>query len=171
MHHKIEINWHLRAWARDKAHKRRYEAVWETEPSTYSMVWMPWWMKISPIGSLSWAPCPPPWAGGWAVLLCSGSSPSAPPFSVVVICWWPAPNCACRLRLRIMISGFASSIHGTQISAQKTSSFWKPPWPAYMYGVSHLFSYGVFLLSIMLMKVMRMEGAHRVLWVISFSVI
>jgi hypothetical protein len=30
----------LREWAKLRAHKRRYEAVWDTDPSTYSIVWI-----------------------------------------------------------------------------------------------------------------------------------
>ena len=48
--------------ASESAHSRRYDAVFEMEPSTNSMVWMAWWMKASPNENSS--PC--------------SSSPSAP---------------------------------------------------------------------------------------------
>lgn len=38
---------YLRPWASDRAHSRRYEAVWLTVLSTYSTVCIAWWMKIS----------------------------------------------------------------------------------------------------------------------------
>lgn len=47
---------YLRAWASDRAHKRKYEAVWLTEPKTYSIVWMPWWMNTSLMCSASSSP-------------------------------------------------------------------------------------------------------------------
>jgi len=76
--------YNLRAWAKERAHKRRYEAVWLTDPSTYSIVWMPWWIKSSPI---SFSSCPPAGDGGcWT----TRPAPSASPFSVVA---WPLTNC------------------------------------------------------------------------------
>lgn len=41
-------DWYLRACARLRAHNRRYEAVCETQPRQYSIVWMDWWVNASP---------------------------------------------------------------------------------------------------------------------------
>lgn len=60
--HNTSANW---AWANDKAHKRKYEAVCDTDPSTYSTVWIPEWIKISVISSSSW-PCPACAISEWA---------------------------------------------------------------------------------------------------------
>ena len=43
--------------ASDRAHKRRYDAVFEIAPNTNSIVSISWWTKIS-LGSWSWSLCP-----------------------------------------------------------------------------------------------------------------
>mmetsp|Transcript_7867 Transcript_7867/g.22106 ORF Transcript_7867/g.22106 Transcript_7867/m.22106 type:complete len:201 (-) Transcript_7867:175-777(-) len=45
-------------WASDSAHNRRYEAVCDTVPSTYSIVRITWWIQISPMSNSSSVPSP-----------------------------------------------------------------------------------------------------------------
>ena len=42
---KVSASWE---WANERAHRRRYDAVFDTEPSTNSIVSIIWWMKASP---------------------------------------------------------------------------------------------------------------------------
>ena len=61
-------------WANDRAHRRRYDAVFEIDPyyilfqllpSTNSIVSIIWWTKISPNSN---SPCPWPWPPPCALL-------------------------------------------------------------------------------------------------------
>ena len=63
-------------WAKDKAHKRRYDAVFEILPKTNSIVSIIWCTAISLMSCYSpWPPCSP-WTTLWLSFLSSSSSSS-----------------------------------------------------------------------------------------------
>lgn len=74
----------LRAWAKLKAQSRRYEAVFETQPRTYSIVCIPWWMQIS--WKLSSSSCPATGAAAAPSPGCNWDAPLSstmpPPFTL-----------------------------------------------------------------------------------------
>mmetsp|Transcript_8407 Transcript_8407/g.14179 ORF Transcript_8407/g.14179 Transcript_8407/m.14179 type:complete len:204 (-) Transcript_8407:147-758(-) len=97
--------------ARERAHSRRYEAVFEMAPSTNSIVWIAWWMNESPKenSSPSCPPCPPPPAAG------SGSSPS----SSVSYDFFSAALCSAS-----SMKGMGKSRKGTATKEAMSSDIW-----------------------------------------------
>jgi len=76
---------YLRACASDRAHSRRYEAVWDTDPSTYSIVWIPWWMNSSPMSCSSSSLCGGNGGGIWPWPNAASASPFSEPTAWL---WW-----------------------------------------------------------------------------------
>mmetsp|Transcript_27569 Transcript_27569/g.53799 ORF Transcript_27569/g.53799 Transcript_27569/m.53799 type:complete len:216 (-) Transcript_27569:2438-3085(-) len=127
------------ACASDNAQRRRYEAVLEMHPSTYSIVWIIW-CTISSSKLNSPCPWPPPWSaagasffstgggGGASSSASSSSSPSSP------WAWWVMPlassSAAFLARWAFLRrKGLGRSSRGTDQKAMKMRNICRPPCP------------------------------------------
>ena len=108
-------------WASERAHSLKYEAVFEIDPRTNSIVSMSWWMKISP---KLWLSCFP--NSSLKILSRSMSSPfldtcccfpsRLSSFYPVNLCWLCSSWCSsCGFIVNLRYSGFTKSINGIQI--------------------------------------------------------
>lgn len=111
-------------WANDRAHRRRYDAVFEIDPSTNSIVSIIWWTKISPNSN---SPCPWPWPPPCALLSAWPSinySASSAPSSWFPVCFSTFFSDFYFLEFSINNkNGFGKSIKGTAKTATVSKNY------------------------------------------------
>ncbi len=138
-------------WANDNAQRRRYEAVFEIEPKTNSIVSMIWWTATSLISSW-WSPdgfsttaafaleTPSSWKTfldlslnywlSWADSFESFKETRR--FSSWIFSWaWWWGLCYVDLVLSQIMKGLGMSIHGTQIREIISKLYWSAYWLAW----------------------------------------